>query len=662
MKSRHAQQIEPAISRASGRLRFAPWLHWFARVVAVVCVGLLCVPAIAVDGPAPDVSGSGERTAGGAEGGTPGGTAGGTGSGAGGGVASVAASRQASNVVLITIHGAIDSKGVMAESVRRRIRTAERAGADAIVFDINTPGGSIGGVLAICKAIRASSIKNTIAWINPDAYSGGAIVAMACREIVVNETASFGDAMPITMTPIGVTTMPDELLKKAMPPVVEEVLTSTRRYNDYAGAYVRDEYMMLSVVANDVELWWVRNKVTGVHVAIDRREFEMLFPNTTTAGSTRLGGAPGTAPPADYRTISPDTIPGQGPVNSPAGSKKLAAVIARAEQTQALPTSRPEIRAEDRDQWELLGKISDGTSAATFSAGDLYYYGIAANPSHTNDKGRVVMTPMNSDQDIASFLGAKHLVRLNSNWSEGLVLFLTHIVVRGVLIAIFLMALFVEMTHPGATVPGIVAMVALFALIAPPMLIGMASWWEVAAILVGIVLVGVEVFVLPGFGIIGALGLVSLVGGLIATFIPAGHGLFPDSPQEQSRLMWVAVTILLAGGTAGVGMYFFARHVGSLPLINRLILKDPGVAVEDESFLSAMAAVDDGPGARVGQTGVAITPLRPAGRIQIGEQTIDAVAAFGFIPAGVAIRVVEVSSFRTAVEMIEVPGAEPAQA
>lgn len=617
-------------------------IRWVARVVAVVCVVLLGVPAGAVDAPATDVTQPGAAMPGSVPASaTPGTQA---------APPVAASSRQANNVAIITIHGAIDSKSVMAESVRRRIRTAERAGADAMVFDINTPGGDVLGVLAICKAIRASSIKNTIAWVNTDAYSGGAIVAMACREIVVNDPASFGDAMPIAMSPVGVSTIPDELLKKALPPLVEEVLTSTRRHNDYAGAYVRDEYLMLSVVANDVELWWVRNKVTGVYVAIDRREFEALFPTVSAEGSTRLGGAPGTAPPPDYRMVRPETIPGQGPVNSPAGSKKLAMVMARAEQTQAMPSARPEIRAEDRDQWELQGKISDGTSAATFSASDLFYYNVTANPTKTNDKGRVVMSPIASDADISAFLGAKHVVRLDSNWSEGLVLFLTHIVVRGILIALFLMALFVEMTHPGATFPGIIALAALAALIAPPMLIGMASWWEVAAILLGIVLLAVEIFALPGFGVIGGLGLISLVGGLIATFIPAGHGLFPDSPQEQSKLMWAGVTILLAGATAGAGMYFIARHFGSIPVFNRLILKDPGTAVEEESFLAAMAGVDEGPLAKVGQTGVAITPLRPAGRIQVGEQLLDAVAAFGFIPAGAPVRIVEVSQFRIAVE------------
>jgi membrane-bound ClpP family serine protease len=573
--------------------------------------------------------------------------------------AGVVASRQANNVAIITIRGEIDGsrsgRSVMAESVRRRIRTAERAGANAIIFDIDSPGGEVGATLGICKAIRGSSIKNTIAWINPNAYSGGAIIALACREIVVNDPASFGDAMPILAGPGGATGVPEDLRKKMLPPLIEELLTSTRAHNEHAGSYVRDEYLVLSVVANDVELWWARHRPTGTRVAIDRVEFEALFPSAPRTGATRLAGAPGTAGPADPSSIVVDQIPGQPPVASPAGSRVLASVIARAEQNQSRPSSRPVIDPKDRDQWELLGKITDGTAAATFSASDLVYYGFAGNPSAVGPDGRLLFAPVASDADIKALLGAKHVVRLDRTWSEGLVLFLTNIVVRGVLIILFLMAFFVEMTHPGAFLPGIVALIALAALIAPPMLIGMASWWEVAAILVGMALLCLEIFVLPGFGVAGGIGLLSLLGGLIATFIPAGQGLFPDSPQGQSNLMWAAVTIVLALGTAGIGIYLLSRHLPSLPIFNKMILKNPGTESDEESMFAPMLPMDDDPPARVGEMGVAMTALRPVGRVAIDDRVFDAVSVFGYMGPGSRVRVVEVSGFRVGVEPLDPP-------
>lgn len=118
--------------------------------------------------------------------------------GAGAGPLVVPAFRQADRVAVITVEGGIDA--ITAMSVRRRIAAAESAGMNAMVFEINSPGGEVGAVLEITNAIKGSSIDNTVAWINPDAYSGGAIVALACREIVTNSPASMGDAFPVTLT------------------------------------------------------------------------------------------------------------------------------------------------------------------------------------------------------------------------------------------------------------------------------------------------------------------------------------------------------------------------------------------------------------------------------------------------------------------------------
>src|SRR5207253_322939 len=86
----------------------------------------------------------------------------------------------------------------------------------------------------------------------------------------------------------GAKAIPPELLRKLLPPLISEILDSTRRYNKTFGGYLRDEYLVQAIAANDVELWWVRNKATGQKMAIDREEFEMLFPDKSSSGPTRL--------------------------------------------------------------------------------------------------------------------------------------------------------------------------------------------------------------------------------------------------------------------------------------------------------------------------------------------------------------------------------------
>jgi len=594
------------------------------------------------------------------------------GAGAVPGPVAVAASRQATNVAIITIHGEIDSGGggqsVMASSVKRRLDTAVRAGADAIVFDINTPGGEIGAVLRICTMIKACPIPNTIAWINPDAYSGGAIIALACREIIVSDPSAFGDAMPIAMGgPGGASAPTGELLRKILPPLISEVVDSARRYNQTFGGYLRDEYLVQSLVANDVELWWVQHRETGVRMAIDREEFALLFPGEGTAGPTRLASVPGVGPPgggrSDGRSGEAMPIPGDVPTplpdptsaeTSPAGSEKLAAVAGEVEQNQTIPTTRPRLSAADAGRWMLIDKISDGSGPTLLKAEDMLHYGLASNDTQVVN-GRTVLKPIRTDEELATFLQATNVRRLQSSWSEGLVLFLTNVAVRAVILVIFLIAVFVEMTNPGTLLPGLIALVTLGLLVGPPMLIGLANWWEVAAILSGIVLIALEAFVIPGFGVPGICGLILLFSGLVFTFVPQGSGLFPTSPSGQEGLLWGSATILLSFFTAGLAMYGIAKHFGSLPLLGRLVLRDPATADESEGYLAAME--HETAEVRAGATGVTLTPMRPAGRVDLGSRVVDAAAEFGFIPAGARVRVVSVTGMRIGVE--PVPDAGP---
>jgi len=559
---------------------------------------------------------------------------------------SVPSDRKATNVAVITIHGEIDAQGVMAESVARRITMAERAGADALVFDINTPGGAVDSVLRICTSIKGSSIRNTAAWINPDAYSGGAIIALACRRILVNDPANFGDAMPIAGGPMGIVpkSVGPEMLKKVLPPLLAEVVDSTRRYNDFWRGYYRDEYLMQALVANDVELWLVRNPKTGVQACIDREEFAMLFPGESAGGPTRLVGVPGAGRPTAQ-------VGGVGA--SPAGSRKIAAVSTDVESRQSLTTERPRFTPGDAGSWELVTKVSDGTAPAMFKVDDMVFFGLANNEV-TTEEGRMRVRPIRSDADLKSYFQATNLFRYERSWSEGLVLFMTNFVVRGLLVVIFLVALFIEMTHPGVLLPAAVALLALIGLIAPPMLMGMAGWWPLAAVLVGIGLLLLEAFVIPGFGIPGVIGLVLLFSGLVGTFLPRGDGALPDPGEGGRSLLYGSTVVLLSMFTAGVAMYYIAKHFGSLPVLGKLVLQDPGTTEESEGFLDEAMSADSAPAVKVGDRAVSVTPMRPSGKIQIGEETYDAVAEFGFIDAGRPVRVVVRDGFRLGVE--EVPG------
>lgn len=576
---------------------------------------------------------------------------------------SVPADRQANRIAVIPIKGEIDGSrwtgdSVMATSVKRRINQAVRDGADMLVFEIDTPGGSLPAALDICREIKQSGVTNTVAWVQGDAISAGAVIGLACRHIVVNDPCIFGDAMPIGVGPTGAMAIDDaELRKKVLPPLILELLDSVRRHNREVGRYSRDEYLAMAIAVNDVELWWVRSKATGVCMAIDRSEFEALFPQADANQPTRLPSIPGGSSTGNVagatRTGGTGDFvqPGEG---APVGSSKLAGVVPYLRDTEGSlksESTRPDVKSAQPGEWELLGKITNGTGAAVLSAEDMLYYGLASNLTATESgTGASRLIPIRERDDLKAWSGATEFRAYDPGWTDGLVRFLTNTIVRGILIAIFLMTVFIEMTHPGATVPGLISVVALVALVAPPFLIGLASWWEIGAIAAGVLLIGVEVLVLPGFGVAGILGLMLLFGGLVGTFVPTGASPATSSDDQASLLIGL-LTVLCAGFTAGTGMYFAIRHLGKLPVLGRIVLKEPGAgdSEEDEEF-AAKHMMEESAQARVGEVGVAQTDLRPSGRVMIGERLVDAVAEIGYIKSGTSVKVVSVAGSRVGVE------------
>jgi membrane-bound ClpP family serine protease len=624
-------------NRTAGRCSVPGWWKACRRALGVVAAALLVVSGVVEASARQDGSAQGN-----------------------GGASSVPAARFAKNVVVITIDRGIDA--TMARSVQRRLKMAAENNADAVVFELNTPGGQVEAVLDITEMIKASPIPNTVAWVHTKAYSGGAIVALACREIVVSSVARLGDAAPIVITPGGgLQSMSETERQKILAPLLADLVDSARKRG-------YDEKLVQGMVALGVELWLIENPQTGQRLFIDRGEYTMLFGQPPASEPLALAGTAPQAPPPPAVTVegdAPDPEMPATPAHQPSGTPHGAAEGGGTDFIPASPaiqpdtartaslalsetSRRPRLSAADAGSWRVIEKVSDGSTIFTFNESQLLHFGLASKE-------------VKNDEELKTFFGATNLRRLDESWSESMVVFLTNFIVRGVLVVIFLVALFIEMTHPGVTIPGLVAAGAFILLVAPPLLNNMASWWEIAAMLVGVLLLVMEIFVIPGFGVAGVAGIILFLVGLVGTFIGAGSGhLFPDAGGAGSEVWSGVTTVVLSVATAFVIMYFLGKHFGSLPLLGRLVLTDDGAAGVDGGLLAAMAPVDRrvAPGA----VGVTLTPLRPSGRVQIGEEIVDVVSDFGFIRAGARVRVASVEQFRVTVEPVDAPdrGGTPA--
>ncbi|MBL0871034.1 MAG: hypothetical protein IBJ18_10710 [Phycisphaerales bacterium] len=582
----------------------------------------------------------------------------------------VPAARFAERVVVITIEGPID-RHVQA-SFERRLKEAEKGGAQAVVLELNTPGGELGAVLGMCSTLKNSPIKNTVAWIHPEAYSGGSILALACREIVLSESSTMGDSLIITIGSLGqLNILPESERQKALSPLLAEVVNSAR-LRGY------DEKLVQGFVTLGVELWMVESvDKPGTFVFIDRNEYKLLFGTEPVANSaTNTGAAP--LPPeakAAQKQIedqaAQDARDGAGALGGrksggegrrqggggallprdasaspfqPASPAMGAGLLRSTDSQMTQRSARPVFTAADQGKWKVVEFVCDGRGVLTLKNDTLFRYGLAQQAGTANGT-------ITNDEELKAFFGAKNLARLDMNWAERTAQTLSNPVLQGVLVVIFLIAMFVEITHPGVILPGTVAAIALFLLAAPMFFAGFANWWAVVAVVLGIGLLGLEIFVLPGFGVFGILGLLMLFGGLIGLLVPAGAGgLFPDSPEGQSQMLTAVATLAISTVTAIGAMYFIGKNFGSLPILNRFVLQDSGSNSEGEELLAAAATVDPNAPVQPGQEGEAMTPLRPSGRVRIGEEVVDVVADSGFIAAGVRVRVLRLEGMRVVVE------------
>jgi len=540
----------------------------------------------------------------------------------------VPAFRQANKVAVLTVHGEIDQ--VTLSSLERRMKKAVADGADAVVIDLDTPGGDAFVTLYICNLLkdRNDTPANVVAWVHPEAYSAGTFLALACREIIVAPNASFGDAAPIQAAAGFLMSVPPAERAKLEAPFLGEVVDSARRHH-------YDEKLVQAFISVGVELWLLENTSTGEQIFVDRAEYKTVFgeePPTQTTSITPATSAPRPVKPWVSKIPGMKQGPGSGPGLSP---EELQQEI---EKQQQLPSVRPDLSEKDRGNWTLVRQVDANDRLLVVKADDAMHYGLA-------------QAVISNDTELQQYFGAQSVHRYDATWSEGLVRFLISWSVKALLIIIFLIGLFVEMAAPGFGVFGGAAIVALLLLVGARALAGLSQWWDVLLVLLGIVLIVTELFVLPGIGVAGVAGVICLLVGLVGTFVSGDI----TSTAGQKELWTGLITTLTSVFVAGVIMWMLSRQIQSFPLIQRLILntelRDPDAATEGPPTTGLLEAMGSPQRAlQPGDTGHAATDLRTAGRASINGRMVDVNSVSGYIDRGTPIRVVSVGRLVIEVE------------
>lgn len=236
---------------------------------------------------------------------------------------------------------------------------------------------------------------------------------------------------------------------------------------------------------------------------------------------------------------------------------------------------------------------------------------------------------------IEEMLAAMGLVdyrlhRVEESWSESMGRLIVKL--SPVLLMIGLAALYLEMKAPGFGLPGITGIICLGLVFFNQHLIGLADYTELIFIMLGLVLLALEVFVLPGFGIAGMSGILAICIGMILSFqdfvVPD-----PNLPWQQDILLANVTLVLGSFVVAFLAALFFLRFV--FPRLGRLV-EGPYLATD---LAASHADSYEAQGIRVGDRGTAHTLLRPSGKVHFGDETIDVVTEGEFIEKGTPVQV-----------------------
>lgn len=239
-------------------------------------------------------------------------------------------------------------------------------------------------------------------------------------------------------------------------------------------------------------------------------------------------------------------------------------------------------------------------------------------------------------------LGGAQMHAIEPNWAEETFRFLTSPTVAGLLLMIGLGALYYEVKTAGFGLAGIIGAIALILLFGAHFVLGLADTIDIVLIMAGFLLILVEAFILPGFGVAGVAGILFV---LIGTYLALVNFTFPQYSWEYDRLSEVMYSLMVALVTFTVFVLATWKLLPKSRLYHALVLE---ATQSNEAGYTSPVQVALEP--RVGLRGTATSMLRPVGRARFGAATIQVVTRGAFVPAGTDVEIIEVDGSRIVVE------------
>jgi len=394
----------------------------------------------------------------------------------------------------------------LAPYIERSIEEAEVAGVDAVVLDMDTPGGRVDAAERIADAIGDSQVP-VYTLVNRRAYSAGALIALATQRIYMRPGSVIGAATPV-----------DGSGTKAPEKIVSAMRSQMRALAEEQGL---DPRVAEAMVDEDVEI----------------------------EGVVEVG--------------------------------------------------------------KLLTLTTEEAIAVDYAM-------------EVEDLNALLVSLGESNADV---------ITIESNWAEGIVRFFSNPVVSPFLLTLGFLGLITEIKSPTFGLAGAAGLLSLSLFFGSHLIVGLAGLEDIMIFGIGLALVGVEVFLIPGFGFFGLLGGIGILSGLYLSLI----GTIPTTADFTTAGLVLSTTVLLIVVSAWV-------VIRSLPRSSRLAKSGIFLMQRTDRELGYESAEprED----LVGVIGEAGTDLHPSGTGLFGNERIDVVSESEWITEGTPIRIISAEGYR----------------
>jgi len=282
----------------------------------------------------------------------------------------------------------------------------------------------------------------------------------------------------------------------------------------------------------------------------------------------------------------------------------------------------PDIAQAMVDPRIVIEHIVDTGQVLTFTASEALLHGYCEGKADNID-------------DLLSSIGIEEyeITELVLTSMDRVIGFLIHPIVSGILIMLIIGGLYFELQTPGVGFPLAASIVAALLYFAPLYLEGIAANWEILIFIIGIILIGIEIFAIPGFGVTGIAGVVLVMTGLILAMVD-NMG-FNFGAQYFHEIVQAFFIVVIASFVSLVASFYLSRKLFTTTAFGELALST--VQNASEGFTSA----DKKYRSMVGRNGLSHTVLRPSGKVLIDSEIFDATAESGYIEKGESVIVIK---------------------